>query len=240
MNKIKGILFDSGRVLNFAATGDWSFSPNFFQIVGKDKFYNIPKVKRKAAYKKAWDYINSIKSMRTIEEEWKHFSKFFTIIAEELPELEIHEEKKKLLIDDFVYNFDKYTFFKDVLEVVPRLSCSYKLCVVSDAWPSLRGVFKKAGLDTYFNSLIISSELGVTKPNPQMYKTALEELGLNEDEVIFIDDNPKNCDGACQLGIKTIILNRDLFTRIYIKFVLKTRFKIVRNLYEIEKLIEIS
>lgn len=175
--------------------------------------------------------------MHTIEEEWEHFSKFFTIVAEELPELEIHEEKKKLLIDDFVYNFDKYTFFKDVLEVLPRLSLRYKLCVVSDAWPSLRGVFKKAGLDAYFNSLIISSELGVTKPNQQMYRTALKELGLNEDEVIFIDDNPRNCDGASQLGIKPLILNRDLITRIYIRFILKTRHKIVRNLYEIEKLI---
>lgn len=31
MGNIKGLLIDSGRVLNFAATGDWSYSPNFFK-----------------------------------------------------------------------------------------------------------------------------------------------------------------------------------------------------------------
>ena len=237
MNKIKGILIDSGRVLNFAATGDWSTSPNFFHIIDKSKFYSIPKAKRKVAYKKAWDYINSIKTMNTIEEEWEHFSGFFTIIAEELPELEIHKDKKKLLIDDFVSNFDKYTFFKDVFDVIPRLSRSYKLCVVSDAWPSLRGVFKKVGVDKYFDSLIISSELGITEPNLQMYKSAIKELDLNEEEVIYIDDNPKNCDGASEMGIKAIILNRDLILRMYYKFILKSPYRIVRNLYDIERLI---
>ena len=133
---------------------------------------------------------------------------------------------------------EKYSFFKDVFEVLPTLSCSYKLCVVSDAWPSLRGVFKKAGLDTYFHSMIISSELGVTKPNEQMYKIALKELGLNEDEVIFIDDNPTNCDGASKLGIRTIILNRDLINRVYYRLILKTPHRVVRNLYDIERLID--
>ncbi len=157
VNKIKGILIDSGRVLNYPATGDWSFSPNFFNIVNKSKFYNIPRIKRKAAYKKAW--------------------------------------------------------------------------------PSLREVFKKAEVYKYFDSLIISSELGVTKPSPQMYKAALKELDLNEEEVVYIDDNFINCNGALQLGIKSIILNRDLKMRIFIKIALKSKHKIIKNLHEAEKLV---
>jgi putative hydrolase of the HAD superfamily len=238
MSKIKGILFDSGRVLNIPTTGNWYHSPNFIQILGKDKFYNVSKEKRKIAFTSARNYIDSIKVISTIEEEWEHFSMFFTIIAEELPELEIHGDKKKLLVDDFVFNFDKYTFFKDVFEVIPKLSKCYKLGLVSDAWPSLRGVYKKAGLDTYFNSIIISSELGVTKPNEQMYKASLNELALSENEVVFIDDNPKNCDGASKIGIRTIILDRSLMSRFNSRFILKTQHKIVKNLYEFQKLIQ--
>lgn len=236
MDEVKGILIDSGRVLNVSATGSWSYSPKFFEIVGKNKFYNISNEKREDAYSKAWNYINSINLMATIQEEREHFSKFFSILAEELPELEIDENKKNLLIDDFDFNFDKYTFFKDVYDVLPKLSERYKLCLVSDAWPSLRGVYKKAGLDKYFNSMIISTELGVTKPSEEIYKAALVKLGLSENEVIFIDDNPKNCDGAAKLGIRSLILSRSLWFRLYSKFILKTRHKIVKDLYEVDNL----
>ena len=239
MNKIKGILIDSGRVLNVSTTGNWSFSPNFFKIVGTDIFYDISKKKRKIAFAKAWKYIDSIKIMKTIEEEYEHFSMFFTIISDELPQLKIDDEKKKLLIDDFVLNFEKYTFFDDVFEILPKLSKDYKLCLVSDAWPSLREVYKKAGIYNYFDSMIISSELGVTKPSEKMYVTALKKLELNKDEVVFIDDNTQNCNGAFKLGIKAIILNRNLIMRIYSKFILKVPYKVVKNLYGVDKFIGI-
>lgn len=237
MSKIKGLLFDSGRVLNVPATGDWYQSPKFFRIVDKSEFDSIAKVKRQAAYKKAKEYINSINVIRTIEEERDYFTKFFTIIAEELPELRIDNQKKKLLVEDFVFNFDKYSFFQDVFDVLPKLSKDYKIGLVSDAWPSLREVYKKAGLYDYFNSIIISSELGITKPNEQMYKAALRELSLNENEVIFIDDNPHNCDGAAKLGIRTVILDRSFLSRFNSRFIIKSNHKIVKNLYELYKII---
>ncbi|MGN0313009.1 MAG: HAD-IA family hydrolase [Lachnospiraceae bacterium] len=37
-NKIKAILFDSGKVLNFPASGHWFITPNFFEYVEKEKF----------------------------------------------------------------------------------------------------------------------------------------------------------------------------------------------------------
>ena len=237
MGNIKGLLIDSGRVLNFAATGDWSYSPNFFEIVNKDKFNNISKDKRDEAFRKAWSYINNISLIQTVEEEWKHFLEFFIIIKNELPELKIDDEKLKLLTDDFVLNYDKYIFFKDVFEVLPRLNQNYKLCLVSDAWPSLRNVYKKAGFYDYFDAIIISSEIGVTKPNEKMYKTAIKSLNLTSSEVLFIDDNPKNCDGALNLGIKSIVLNRNTLSRSYIKYIKKSNLHVVKDMYKLEKLL---
>lgn len=70
MGNLKGILIDSGRVLNMSATGSWRYSPNFFRIVGKEKFYSISKRKREIAYGKSWTYVNSVKLVTRIEEEW--------------------------------------------------------------------------------------------------------------------------------------------------------------------------
>lgn len=204
MGNIKGLLIDSGRVLNFAATGDWSYSPNFFEIVNKDKFNNISKDKRDEAFRKAWSYINNISLIQTVEEECKHFLEFFIIIKNELPELKIDDEKLKLL---------------------------------SDAWPSLRNVYKKAGFYDYFDAIIISSEIGVTKPNEKMYKAAIKSLNLTSSEVLFIDDNPKNCDGALNLGIKSIVLNRNTRSRSYIKYIKKSNLHVVKDMYKLEKLL---
>ena len=235
MNPIRGILIDSGRVLNFPAMGSWSYSPKFFQIISRGAFDRIPKRKRKDAYQKAWGYINSIAFMRTLEEEREHFSEFFAILARELPELEIGEEKKKLLTDDFVYNFDKYRFYPDASAVLPGLSREYRLCVVSDAWPSLRGVYEKAGLEDLFEDFVISAELGITKPDAKMYQAALERLGLKAEEVVFVDDNPRNCDGAARLGIRSVILRRDLPARVYLNYFVRPEHKVVRDLYELER-----
>lgn len=136
-----------------------------------------------------------------------------------------------------VLNFDKYKFYDDVLEVIPKLSEEYKLCIVSDAWPSLREVYKKYKLDKYFVGMVISSEIGISKPNEDIYKEVLIKLGLKEDEAIFIDDNPKNCDGANMIGIESIVLDRVLVRRLYSRFILRTKHKIVRNLYELRKVI---
>lgn len=237
MGRIKGILIDSGRVLNVSPTGSWSYSPKFFEIVGKEKFHSISKKRREDAYAKAWEYINSISLIPTIEEEWEKFFEFFAILDNQLPELEI-KDKKKELTDDFVLNFDKYVFFSDVIDSLPRLSEKYKLCIVSDAWPSLRGVYEKVKLDKYFQSLIISSEIGVTKPNEKMYKSALKSLGLKKDEIVFVDDNLKNCKGADEIGICPIILQREAALRNYYRLVKRTKYKMVKNLYELEEVIE--
>ncbi|BCN29061.1 hypothetical protein bsdtb5_03560 [Anaeromicropila herbilytica] len=93
--------------------------------------------------------------------------------------------------------------------MIPLLHNKYKLAVVSDAWPSLTDVFINAGLYSYFSSFIISSQIGVTKPNEKMYLTALNELNVMPDRAIFIDDNLNNCLGAKRLGIHAILLCRD-------------------------------
>lgn len=56
--------------------------------------------------------------------------------------------------------------------------------MVSDAWPSLEKVYVKSGLRVYFSSFIISSILGVNKPNKLMYE-ALNDLNVFLEEAIF-------------------------------------------------------
>ncbi len=232
---IKAILIDSGRVLNEPVTGHWMIPPNFFRYVDEKLFYSIPKERRREAFHKASGYISQQKWIRDESEEYEHFNKFYKILAGKLSELNLNEEKINYITKDLVYNYDKYSFFDDVGSVISKLNKKYKLAVVSDAWPSLENVFIKAEMRKYFDSFIISSKIGVTKPNELMYKKALIELGVDSEETVFIDDNPNNCDGAKKAGInQTYLLCRDLKLYLYYKFTCKNHI-VIRNLKKLLK-----
>jgi putative hydrolase of the HAD superfamily len=209
LHNIEAVLFDSGKVLNVPQTGHWFISPKFFDHINKGSFETISIEKKNSAFSKAGAYINSIAMIKTKEEEYYHFKKYYDIFSGELPELQLQNENVKELAKDLVYNTEKYKFFDDAISVIPLLYPKYKLAVVSDAWPSLKDVFIKAGFYSYFSSFIISSVIGVTKPNEKMYLSALNELNVSPDRAVFIDDNLKNCLGAMRLGINAVLLCRD-------------------------------
>jgi putative hydrolase of the HAD superfamily len=47
------------------------------------------------------------------------------------------------------------------------------MAVVSDSWPELETLFEQIGLRSYFETFVISANLGVHKPHPRMYQTAV-------------------------------------------------------------------
>lgn len=233
---IKAILFDSGRVLNVSATGHWHITPNFFNYVDKKIFNSISSAQKDMAFNKAGEYLDKQNLILSEDEEYKHFLQYYKIFSKCLPELQLKDVDIQAITKDAVYNYSKYVFFDDAIKLIPELSKSYKLAVISDAWPSLENVFRKAGLREYFSSFVISSKKGVTKPNELMYKTALEELNILPEEAIFIDDNIKNCNGAMQQGINSFVLCRDWKTYIYNKL-FNRKYTVIRTLSDVKKLL---
>ncbi|MFA6941758.1 MAG: HAD family hydrolase [Clostridiaceae bacterium] len=234
---IKAILFDSGRVLNYPSSGNWFITPNFFEYVDKNIFYNITKNKKKIAFKKAYDYINSCKLIKTQEEEYNHFVEYYKIFFKTLPELNLKLNNIENIAKDLVYNPKKYEFFQDAESVISMLSKEYKLGIVSDAWPSLNSVFESSGLRNYFSTFIISSMLGVNKPEGIMYQTALDELGVSPENTLFVDDNLKNCIGANKLGIHSVLICRNKFAYILNKVLTNRKeYYVINNLHQLPTL----
>lgn len=230
---IKAILFDSGRVLNTPSTGHWYITPQFFNHVNK-KLFMKDKEKVKAAFGLAGNYIKDQPLIKTVEEEYLHFHQYYKIFFNHLDYLGMTENQIEAIAKEIVYDPNKYTFYEDAKHLIPQLSKDYQLGVVSDAWPSLEGVFTNVDLRKYFDSFVISSILGITKPDSSMYQTALDELGVKPQEAIFIDDNPGNCDGAKALGIRSYVLCRDFKLYLYYKLTCKDH-PVVRNLQGVIK-----
>ncbi len=235
---IKAILFDSGRVLNGPVTGHWFITPNFWEYVNKDIFDSIDKSKIASAFAEADKYIVNQKLMTTKEEEYQHFIKFYQIFSSKLPELKLSSEAIEYIARDLVFNPEKYVFYDDALSVIPELKDKCKLAIVSDAWPSLLDVYEENNMTSYFDSIVISSFLGTTKPDSKMYNTALEELDVKPEEAIFIDDSLKNCIGAIEVGINAVLLcrNKQVYIREKIKSVGK-KYRVINNLHQLYKII---
>ena len=65
------------------------------------------------------------------------------------------------------------------------------------------------GLNPYFQEKIVSGDVGMRKPDKEIFKYALDRLGCMPQEYIFVDNSVKNLLVAEELGIQTILFNRD-------------------------------
>lgn len=58
-----------------------------------------------------------------------------------------------------------------------------------------------------FDVLVWSYQLGVAKPDPAIYRYALERLGTRPEETLFLDDKAENVETAAAMGMKGIIFS---------------------------------
>jgi putative hydrolase of the HAD superfamily len=56
-------------------------------------------------------------------------------------------------------------------------------------------------------SITSSQEVGAQKPDPKIYNTALQQLGVNSSQAVFVGHKSSELEGARQVGMKTIAFN---------------------------------
>ena len=59
-------------------------------------------------------------------------------------------------------------------------------------------------LEASFDAVVISCEVGLTKPGPPIFRLCLERLGLSAGAVLFVDDRADNIEGAARVGLRTL------------------------------------
>ena len=59
-------------------------------------------------------------------------------------------------------------------------------------------------LDTWFDAVIVSCEVGRCKPDPEIYRICLDRLGVPAEETLFVDDRLENLAAAESVGLRTL------------------------------------
>jgi HAD superfamily hydrolase (TIGR01509 family) len=63
-------------------------------------------------------------------------------------------------------------------------------------------VLEETDVLTYFDLLLPSFEIGLVKPDPEIYRQALRRIPASAENVVFFDDRAENVEGARKLGIR--------------------------------------
>ena len=98
----------------------------------------------------------------------------------------------------------------DNVKLIPLLKDRYQLAILSNhakEWSQ----FMREEFDffRYFQQIIFSCDVGLRKPDPRIYRLALEKLGSRPEECLFVDDKTRNTNGAEEIGMKTITLKHE-------------------------------
>jgi len=86
-----------------------------------------------------------------------------------------------------------------------------RLAVVSNAARPSERVLDTLGLRAATDAVVMSYSLGVLKPDPRIYHTALAAVGVTPAEAVFVGDGGDGeLGGAKRLGIRTVLVDRGL------------------------------
>jgi glucose-1-phosphatase len=113
------------------------------------------------------------------------------------------QEHELLRLKDEFWEGDRLD--KDLLAYIRSLRPRYKTGLLSNAWDELRQLLNtRYRILDAFDDVVISAEVGVAKPDPDIYKIALDRLDVKPNEAVFVDDFIENIESAHKSGLQTV------------------------------------
>lgn len=107
-------------------------------------------------------------------------------------------------------DLDAYALFPDVPDALEALAGrGYVLGLISNFEPWLADLLAHLGIADRFAVTVISGVVGVEKPDPAIFRLALERAGVPAGEAAYVGDNPVlDTEPAAALGMGAVLLDR--------------------------------
>ena len=115
-----------------------------------------------------------------------------------------------LMRRDIEFSYAHTRLYDDTLPFLSWLrEQGMRIALVSNCADTTRGLLDHLGVVPLVDAVVLSCEIGSMKPSPEIYVTALADLGIAAAEAVFIDDQPTYCLGAEAVGVRPIRIVRD-------------------------------
>ena len=198
MKNLDAIIFDLGGViLNI----DYSLTRQAFEKSGITNFHEM------YSQAAADDLFENLETGNVSEEDfYKQFNKR-TQIALDKNEIQIN------------WNAMLLSFREKSLEFLESIKSKYKLYLLSNTNHIHLDAFNKIyhttsrikPFEEFFDKVYYSCEIGLRKPNSDIYEFVLKENDLEAAKTLFIDDSVQNIDAAKDVGLQTILLKPGMY-----------------------------
>lgn len=197
MDKIEAVIFDLGGVL---LNIDYNLTRTAFEQLGIADFENL------YSHANADELFSRLEKGLIKEEDFYHELRDCTGLS--LTDLEIRNAWNAMLLD----------FRETSLDFLEKLKNNYSLFLLSNTNEIHLKKFyeiyhegeRSAPFESYFTKAWYSFEMGMRKPDSDIYEYVLEKHQLSRERTLFIDDSIQNIDTARQLGLQTVHLQKGM------------------------------
>jgi putative hydrolase of the HAD superfamily len=76
-----------------------------------------------------------------------------------------------------------------------------RVALLSNAGFDFSDPFRFSPMAQFFEAVFVSAEMGLVKPDPEIYRVVAAELGITMAEMVFIDNKKINVDAAVAMGV---------------------------------------
>ena len=186
MSNLKGLLVDFGGVLT---TNVWDSFRAFCDAEG------LERERVKKLFREDPEALALLRRLETGELDEDEFSAGFG------PLLGIPSERHEGLVDRLFAGMEPEESMLEALRRARR--AGLRTGMISNSWGG--GRYDRSMFDELFDGVVISGEVGLHKPQPQIFELGAERVGLPPSRCVFVDDLEENCDGAEAVGMVSVL-----------------------------------
>lgn len=97
------------------------------------------------------------------------------------------------------------SLYPETIDALEKLSQNYQLGIIANQSATVRALLEEWGVESYFQLIILSEEVGLSKPDSTIFKLALQKANTTANRIVYVGDRYDNdIVPAKSLGIRAV------------------------------------
>ncbi|HFI0052229.1 TPA: HAD family hydrolase [Streptococcus suis] len=97
------------------------------------------------------------------------------------------------------------SLYPETIDALDKLSQNYQLGIIANQSATVRALLEEWGVESYFQLIILSEEVGLSKPDSTIFKLALQKANTTANRIVYVGDRYDNdIVPAKSLGIRAV------------------------------------
>ncbi len=209
--ELDAVVFDAGKTL-----WDFKYRPEaLFAEALSRQGVKVDQAKLSEAVRKAERrFDEEFSGLNPKEQETPLWRRYDSFLAKELGvgmDLDRFAKDCEDIFHRETYDVGNWTAYPDTMPTLDALRArGFKLGMISNASDLARKVLRNLDMERRFDFIVISSEVGVNKPSPDIFHLALRQAKVHPHRAVYVGDR-LNIDvkGARRAGMQAILLDRE-------------------------------